>query len=33
MAAAYGVRPKALPEDNSPKTARFDKEETDYPHD
>lgn len=33
MAAAYGVKPKAIPEDNSPKTVRFDKEETDYPHD
>ena len=33
MNAAYGVGPKATPEDNKPKIVHYDKEETDYPHD
>ncbi|MDE6392531.1 MAG: GLPGLI family protein [Muribaculaceae bacterium] len=33
MNAAYGVGPKATPEDNKPNIVHYDKEETDYPHD
>ena len=31
--AAYGVGPKATPQDNEPKVVNYDKEEIDYPHD
>ncbi len=31
--AAFGVGPKATPEENDPKVINYDKEETDYPHD
>lgn len=33
MNAAYGVGPKATPEDNKPRIVHYDKEETNYPHD
>lgn len=33
MRAAFGVGPKATPEENKPKTVNYDREETDYPHD
>ncbi|MBD5346257.1 MAG: GLPGLI family protein [Bacteroides sp.] len=33
MRAAYGVGPKATPEDNKPRIVNYDKEETNYPHD
>lgn len=33
MNAAYGVGPKATPEDNKPRVVHGDKEETNYPHD
>lgn len=33
MNAAYGVRPKATPEDNKPTIMHSDREETNYPHD
>ncbi len=31
--AAYGVGPKATPDENKAKVVNYDKEETDYPHD
>lgn len=33
MRAAYGVGPKATPDENKPKAINYDKEETNYPHD
>lgn len=33
MRAAFGVGPKATPEENKPKAVNYDREETDYPHD